>query len=323
MINRQTFDEGFPGPGLAELNESIAAFHKSRPSLWSLPLESVRKARREGAGVFAAPRADPAAREASVQGRGGHAIPLRILTPQSGTARGTYLHFHGGGWVFGEPVENDERLRALCEEARLAVVSVGYRLAPEHPFPAAPEDCEDAALALAGGRIEGVPAEGLLIGGESAGAHLAVLTLVRLRDGHGLAPFRAANLIAGCYDLSLTPSARNWGEERLVLNTEDLKELVLRFVPESYGLHDPKVSPLFADLKGLPPALFTVGTRDPLLDDTLFMATRWLSAGNAATLSVWTGGCHVFQFFDAPASRSANAEATRFLMDALGEDRAA
>lgn len=323
IINRQTFDERTPGAGLHDLNESIAAFHRSRPDPWSLPLDTVRKARREGVGVFQAAKPDEAAREITVEGREGRTVPLRIITPDGGPARGTYLHIHGGGWVFGEPVENDERLRALANEARLAVVSVDYRLAPEHPFPAAPDDCEDAALALVNGLIEGVPSENLLIGGESAGAHLVVLTLVRLRDGHGLTPFKAAHLAAGCYDLSLTPSVRNWGEERLVLNTQDVKEFVLRFVPESYGLHDPQVSPLFADLKRLPPALFNVGTRDLLLDDTLFMATRWLAAGNEATLSIWTGGCHVFQFFDTPASRSANAEAVRFLSDALGSENGA
>jgi acetyl esterase len=317
IINRKTFDEDGASPDLLELNASIASFQKSRPSPWSFPIETVRAARREGRGVFAAPQPDPSARDLTIEGRGGHAIPVRVILPADRAAVGTYLHIHGGGWVFGEPMESDTRLRALADETGLATLSIDYRLAPEHPYPAGAEDCEDVALALAGGRIESCPTGFLAIGGESAGAHLSVLTLLRLRDGHGLTPFGAANLVAGCYDLSLTPSVRNFGEERLVLNTDDVKEFVLRFVPDEVALKDPAVSPLFADLKGLPPALFSVGTRDLLLDDTLFMATRWLSSGNAATLSVWTGGCHVFQAFDCAAARQSDGEMARFLAERM------
>ena len=319
ILNRETFDEALCDKGLAELNQSIIGFQRARPSPWSVPIGDVRQARREGKGVFPGIDPDPAAREIHVKGRGGHDITVRILQPSGGTARGTYLHLHSGGWVFGEAVENDKRLRALADETELATASIDYRLAPEHPFPAAPDDCEDVALALARGQIEGLPNEFLAIGGESAGAHLSVLTLLRLRDLHGLTPFRAANLVAGCYDLSLTPSVRNFGEERLILNTDDVKEFVLRFIPDAIPLMDPSVSPLYADLRDLPPALFSVGTRDPLVDDTLFMASRWLAAGNAATLSTWAGGCHVFQAFDCAAADTANREVARFLSDACQE----
>ena len=103
---------------------------------------------------------------------------------------------------------------------------------------------------------------------------------MRLRDRHGLTPFRAANLTAGCYDLALTPSVRRWGETKLILNTRDIFLFVQNFLRLKGDVRDPDVSPLQGDLAGLPPALFTVGTRDPLLDDTLFMASRWHAAGN-------------------------------------------
>jgi acetyl esterase len=255
----------------------------------------------------------------SVRGRDGHPIPLRILRPAARPAIGTYLHIHGGGWVFGEAAENDARLRRLVEATGLVSVSVDYRLAPEHPFPAAPDDCEDAALALLRGEVDGAPTGRLAIGGESAGAHLSVLVLLRLRDLHDQTPFHAANLVAGAYDLSLTPSVRSFGSERLVLNTQDVVEFVQRFVPDSLALRDPAVSPLFAGLERLPPALFGVGTRDLLLDDTLFMAARWLAAGNRTELDVQPDGCHVYQAFASEAGRRSEALMAAFLLRHLGD----
>ncbi|MCQ8783311.1 alpha/beta hydrolase [Aurantimonas sp. MSK8Z-1] len=240
---------------------------------------------------------DPAATTRTIGARDGHPIPLRLFHPAKGRSAGTYLHLHGGGWMYGSADENDPRLRRLADNTGLDVVSVDYRLAPEHPFPLGPNDCEDAALALATGGIAGVSRGFLAIGGESAGAHLAVLTLLRLRDDHGLTPFSAANLVAGCFDLSLTPSVRNFGPERLVLNSNDVLQFVRRFLPESFDRTNPEVSPLYADLTGLPPALFTCGTRDLLLDDTLFMSARWFAAGNGTNLSLYNGGAHVFQMW--------------------------
>src|SRR3546814_4868085 len=99
--------------------------------------------------------------------------------------------------------------------------------------------------------------------GESSGAHLAVVTLLRLRDRHGVA-LSGANLIFGFYDLTLTPSARLFGDDRVAPRTTDLRSYVKAFVPEG-DLAAPEISPLYADLNNLCPALFTVGTQDPLL----------------------------------------------------------
>ena len=203
-------------------------------------------------------------------------------------------------------------IAVFADNTGLTVASIEYRLAPEHPFPAAPDDCASVAVALANGHLD-LPRGYLAIGGESAGAHLAALTLIRLRDEYGMRPYRVANLVAGAYDLSLTPSVRAQGTDWLVLNTDDVKEFVLRFMPDTYSLKDPKVSPLYADLKGLPPALFTVGTADLLLDDTLFMAARWQAAGNETHLSVANGGCHVFQSFPTDASRRSLTEMEDFI----------
>lgn len=262
--------------------------------LWSQPLPVMRQLRREGKGAFPAPVYSPRARTLTIEGRGGP-IDLRVIAPDR--PRGVYLHIHGGGWAVGAADFHDAWLERHADRAGMACVSVEYRLAPEHPYPAGPDDCEDAALWLAGKAQELFGTDRLVIGGESAGAHLSVVTLLRLRDRHGLSPFRGANLNAGCYDLALTPSARNFGQTKLVLTTRDITMFVRHFLVHGGNVADPDISPIHADLKGLPPALFSVGTLDALADDSLFMATRWAAAGNEAILDLYPAGCHVFAGF--------------------------
>ncbi|MEV7176078.1 alpha/beta hydrolase [Kitasatospora sp. NPDC093679] len=230
-------------------------------------------------------------------------VRVRVFVPEQVT--GVYLHVHGGGWAFGSADGQDERLWGLAEQARLAVVSVDYRLAPEHPFPAGPDDCEAAASWLVEHAASEFGTERLLIGGESAGAHLAVLTLLRLRDRHGLTgAFRAAHLRYGVYDLSMTPSQRNFGPRRLLSNTDSLQGSYELFTPGAgeEGRRSPEISPLFADLTGLPPARIVVGTEDPLLDDSLFLAARWRAAGGRAHLGVVAGAMHGFTLFPLTAT---------------------
>lgn len=298
---------------LRDLNSRIRQEHEKRPDTWSAPIETVRKARLEGKGIFPLREPDSDAETLTVTGKDGRDIPVRVIRPKTREARGTFFHIHGGGWVFGEPVENDPRLRRLAEATGLATVSVDYRLAPEHPFPAAGDDCFEAALALSAGKIADLPTEWLAIGGESAGAHLSALTLIRMRDEAGSQPFRAALLVAGCYDMGMTPSVKNFGEARLILNTRDVATFSSLAVPDPQALRDPRNSPLYADLASLPPAYFSCGTKDLLLDDTLFMAMRWQAAGNATELAVYNGGCHVFEVFGTETGKESLAKAEGFL----------
>ncbi|MFF8867696.1 alpha/beta hydrolase [Streptomyces sp. NPDC015139] len=226
-------------------------------------------------------------------------VKVRAFVPP-GRVEGVYLHFHGGGWVFGSACGQDARLWRLARQARLAVVSVDYRLAPEHPFPAGPEDCEAAARWLVENAAGEFGTRRLLIGGESAGAHLGVVTLLRLRDRHGITGgFRAAHLLFGPYDLSMTPSQRAFGSRRLLSNTDTLRRTYDLFTPgmTAEARRDCGISPLFADLSGLPPARIVVGTEDPLLDDSLFLAARWRAAGAPVQLGVVAGAMHGFTLF--------------------------
>jgi len=244
-------------------------------------------------------------------------VPLRVLIPDH--VDGVYLHLHGGGWVLGQADQQDEMLWDTACAANLAVVSVEYRLAPEHPYPAGPDDCEAAALWLAQNAQQEFGADRLTIGGESAGGHLAAATLLRMRDRHGYSGFRGANLVYGAYDLSLTPSGRT-SPDALLIPTDTMRWFASHFVPDESMLRDPDVSPLFADLRDMPPALFSVGTADPLLDDSLFMHQRWLAAGNVAELAVYPGGIHGFNRLPMAAARQANDRAHEFLRAATSDE---
>ena len=259
-------------------------------------------------------RMDEVAEDITVSGPHG-SIPLRLFVPEE--VHGVYLHFHGGGWVSGSHATQDDRLWARAQAGKMAVLSVGYRLAPAHPYPVPNDDCEAAAMWLLENSRSEFGTERLVIGGESAGAHLAVVTLLRLRDKLAYVGFRAANLTYGVFDLRLSPSSRNWGERPLVLTTPLLQWYVDQYAPPD-GRDAPDVSPLFAPLRGMPAAMFTVGTEDPLLDDTLFMAARWRAAGNQAVLRVYSGAAHGFDAFPIPVGREATAAITDFLRQELG-----
>ncbi len=310
MIDPALFDPSAISDEIRAQNADIVAKLSNLGALWTMPPAVVRENRRKGIGPFPLMPQSPRAKTIAIDGPGGP-TPLRIIAPDN--PRGVYFHIHGGGWTWGTADEQDPWLDRLADRCGLAVVSVEYRLAPEHPFPAGPDDCEAAALWLLREAESRFGTSRLFIGGESAGAHLSALTLLRLRDKHGLKPFRGANLFAGCYDVSMTPSVANWGDEPLILNTPGVRVFADNFCGPDLDRRDPAVSPLYADLQGLPPALFSVGTRDLLLDDTLFMASRWAAAGNKADLAVWPGGCHVFIRFDSALTEQALSRIDGFI----------
>ncbi len=299
-------------PATAQLNEAIEKIQSQMPPIHFQKPSEIRAARERGEGVWGPIVTVPEARVRRIPGPNGE-ISIRVIAPES--PRGVYLHFHGGGWAIGAAHHCDVANLRIAQACGLAVVSVDYRLAPEDPYPAGPDDCEAAALWVIAHAAREFGTDRLLIGGESAGAHLAVVTLLRLRDRHGVTTFRAANLLCGAYDLSMTPSAKRWGERNLILSTPIIEWFTENFVPEPLRRH-PDVSPLYADLAGLPPALLTVGTSDPLLDDSLYLHARLLAAGNVAELSVWPGGAHGFNAFPIPIAERSNARITSFLRDA-------
>jgi acetyl esterase len=319
MEHMQVFDSSVftvdaVSPETRTFNHQMIELMTPMPEWWVTGAQAMRDARARGNGPFPPPVRSPRARQMRIPGKGG-SIGLRVIPAER--PRGVYLHIHGGGWVLGASDQQDPLLERIVDHTGLSCVSVEYRLAPEHPYPAAPDDCETAALWLVESSRKEFGTDVLTIGGESAGGHLATVTLLRMRDRHGYSGFRAANLVYGVFDLSMTPSQRAFGNERLILRTKDMAKFYEAFLSHDQDRRDPDVSPLYADLRGLPPALFTIGTRDALLDDSLFMHARWLAAGNGAELAVHPGGAHGFTMFPFALAGAANARIDAFLARAV------
>jgi acetyl esterase len=301
----------------AKLNQAMIGLMTGLPEWWNVSAKAARDGRRQGRGPFPPPVFSARAEVRTITGRDGNEIPLRVIKPAGGGSRGIYLHIHGGGWVLGAADLQDPMLEQIADGTGLTVVGVEYRLAPEDPYPAGPDDCEAAAAWVLQNGQEAFGSDVMTVGGESAGGHLSAVTILRMRDRYGYV-FRGANLVYGAFDLSMTPSQRMFGDTRLVLRTIDMQQFYNAFLPDVTERRVPDISPLYADLKGLSPALFTVGTSDALLDDTLFMHARWVAAGNDAELAVYPGGAHGFTLFPNRQYDESLARSNAFLKSVTG-----
>jgi len=294
-------------------NERLEAMLAEVPPVHEVPVEIVRQARAEGKGALPIGGPLDGSYWQDIPGAEGGPARVRISDPD-GAPKGHYLHIHGGGWTIGQAEQYDKPNQALARTTGCRVYSVHYRLAPEHPWPLPYDDCMAAARWLLD-TVDGP----VVIGGESAGAHLTAATALGLRD-EGLAG-RVAGLVLnyGVFDLRGTPSVRRWGARYLVLSTPVMEFFFENIDPGAKHRDGPGLSPLLADLADLPPALFVIGTMDPLLDDTLFMAARWQAAGNRAELAVYPGGVHAFDMFDELAiAQDARARQAAFIQAAIG-----
>jgi acetyl esterase len=290
-LDRRFLDPAGVDQDTRDNNADVERRLEAAPARWEMSLE-VERSLPYGGGALPASRTVDAAERRTIKGPGGE-LALQVLAP-GGQPAGIYLHAHGGGWAAGSAFKQDEPLLDIVQGANVVAISVDYRLAPEHPYPAACADVEAVAKWVLDNAVAEFGAERIVIGGESAGAYLACVTILRMRSRHGYSGFAGANLSMGSYDLRLTPGARAWGERRLMLDTPTLRFQIKRFLAGA-DPDDPAVSPfLERDLSGLPPALFTVGTEDPLYEDSVFMYIRWASAGNDAQLLVFPGGMHGF-----------------------------
>jgi acetyl esterase/lipase len=277
--------------------------------------EEIRTERREGRSWLGPIVYSEHADTITIEGPGGD-LDLRVI--DAGDSDGVYLHIHGGGWVLGGADLSDVGNEAMATEAGVAVVSVNYRLAPEHPYPAGVDDCAAATAWLVENGRTVFGTDRYTIGGESAGANLAASTILRTRDDMGYTGWAAANLAYGVYLPHGTPSVRQWTEVGRILEPESMTWYGEHYVGEQrIAMDDPYFSPLYGKLDNMPPALFSVGTWDPLLDDTLFMATRWLAAGNETELEIYPGGIHAFDNFPIEIATRARDRMHRFIAEAV------
>lgn len=212
----------------------------------------------------------------------------------------TIVYFHGGGWTLGSLDSHDNTCRYLCARAGVAVISVDYRLAPEHPFPAGLEDCVAVVKEILGGGVGGTDPDSVVVAGDSAGGNLAAAVCLKLRDAGNRLPVLQLLFVPALdldnYDESgpLTDSAREFAHG-LFLTAEHMKWYADQYCATWADRSNPYASPLLADdLAGLPPAFISVAGFDPLRDEGEAYAKRLQDAGNRVSLRVNEGLVHPF-----------------------------
>ena len=223
-------------------------------------------------------------------------IPVRIYTPEGEGPLPVLVYYHGGGWVIGNPDTHDSVCRNLANKTPCVVVSVDYRLAPEHKFPAAVEDCYAATLWVSknADRINGDPAR-IAVGGDSAGGNLASVIPIMARD-KGEPDIVFQLLVYPMNDLSSfgTESYKAHGEGYL-LTTDSCEWYRNHYLSSIEDRTNPLASPILtSDLKGLPPALVILAALDVLHDEGAAYADRLKKAGVPVTVSCYDGAIHAF-----------------------------
>ncbi|MFC9327356.1 alpha/beta hydrolase [Kitasatospora sp. NPDC057015] len=249
------------------------------------------------------------------------AVGARLYRPS--TVNGPLVVFlHGGMWTIGDLESHDRACRRLALGTEAAVLSVDFRRAPEHPWPAAVDDCVDAIRwAAAGGGSTGGIAGPTVVMGDSSGGNLAALACLRLRDQGGPLP-AAQILLYPNTDLTLSsPSTRSkatgWG-----LTTDDVAWGAGQWVPDPARRADPAVSPLYAaDLGGLPPTVVVTAEHDPLRDEGDAYAARLAAANVAVRHRCEAGMVHGFLTLDtlSPAAAAAGERVFADITDILGQ----
>jgi len=242
-----------------------------------------------------------AVRDASCDGPHGP-IALRIYrplgagaAPSPGTTLPVLVYFHGGGWTIGDLDTHDVLCRQLCNGAGVVVVSVDYRVGPEHRFPAAVDDCLAATRWVAGHARElGVDAARLAVGGDSAGGNLAAVVAILARDS-GELPVAFQLLIYPATDMRCGHASHATNGRAYVLTNELISYYHDHYIADAAHDLDWRASPLLhGDLTRLPPALVLTAGFDPLRDEGLDYADRLVAAGNRATYVCYERQIHGF-----------------------------
>jgi epsilon-lactone hydrolase len=247
--------------------------------------------------------AQPLPAEVTVTAAALGGIPTAEITVDGIEARHVVLYFHGGVYVIGDAFLAAELASQVGRRTDAKVISVDYRLAPEHPYPAAVDDALAAYEALLHG---GIASSDIFFAGESAGGGLAIATLVNARD-HGL-PLPAAAFVMSPYvDLTLTGTTMESRREVDPLLNRELLEARVTDYTSGQNAALALISPAFADLSGLPPLIIQAGTHEVLLDDAVRLAQRAITADVEVTLDITPGVPHVFQAYSAILDEAAAA----------------
>jgi acetyl esterase len=254
-----------------------------------------------------------------------HAVPgaegdlrARVYRPEGTGPFPVIAFFHGGGWVIGNLDTHDNMARNLCRSARAVVVSTDYRLAPEDPFPAAADDAVAAARWIAGHLGELGGDERLAVAGDSAGGNLAAVVAQQLTsDG---TPLAGQFLIYPAVDAQGAYPSRTENGRGYFLEQDTIDWFLDNYAGSSPDIKDPRLSPLYGDLSGLPPAIIVTAEFDPLRDEGEAYGKALEAAGGRADVCRYAGMIH--GFFDmgafSPAAQAAIEEGCTRFGDLIG-----
>jgi epsilon-lactone hydrolase len=236
-------------------------------------------------------------------------VPCLWVEDESDPDQHMVLYIHGGGLIAGSPVTHREFASRLVKRTRRRVLLVDYRLAPEHPFPAALDD----VLAVYTGLIGRTRARDIALGGESSGAGLGLAALVALRN-QGLALPAAAFFISGHFDMTLSGDSMESRREVDPFTSRESLERAVRWYANGADCRLPLISPVFAELGGLPPILLQVGDDEILLSDSVRVAEGIRRAGGRVALRVWDAMWHNWPMYvGLPEADGALVEIADFL----------
>lgn len=298
--------------------EAMLANAPPWPGVRAIPLDVLRQSVRNSS--IAIPAAQDAVvahvEDRTIAGPGGD-LALRLYTPQSDGPFPVTLYMHGGGFVVGDLDTQDMIARALCAWGETLVVSVDYRLAPEHPFPAAPDDCWAALQWAAAHAAElGGDATRLSVAGDSAGGNLAASVALRARDAGGPALRALVNIYGSCnYPSDDTPSSREFADGP-ILQRDDVAWFWEQFLTDPAQQDDPLASPSRATSHaGLPPTFVGTAECDPSRDDAENFAAKVAGAGVEVQQKRYPGMVHGFASWVGflPGAREVLQDATAFL----------
>ena len=223
---------------------------------------------------------------------------------------GVILYLHGGAYALGSITGHREWIARLAQATRMRCLALNYRLAPEHPFPAA---LEDAIASYHWLLTQGVDPSHIIIAGDSAGGGLALSTLVKLRDAGGQLPAGAVCL-SPWTDLALTgASIHSNAKADFILNRDSLQKYAGYYAAQ-HNVANPWISPLYADLTGFPPLLIQAGSDEILLNDATRLAEKARAVGVDVHLEIWDEMFHVFQLFSfLPETKQAVSQIAAFV----------
>lgn len=290
------------------------------PPLHTRSPEDARRAYQAGADVLEVPKAALArVEDLHIPARDGHALPARLYAPRTDVGLPVLMYLHGGGFTIGNLATHDILCRELARLAGCMVVSLDYRLAPEHRFPTAHNDAWDALQWLARqGQTLGADRERLAVGGDSAGGTLAAASAILARDA-GLPLALQLLIYPGCAPHQDTPSHATFARG-LVLEEPAISWFFGNYVQSRADREDWRFAPLLApDVEGVAPAWVGLAECDPLVDEGIEYADKLRLAGVPVDLDIYRGVTHEFIKMGRaiPEARKAHADAARALRRAF------